>query len=157
MRGKKQAKKRHIEPDKKYNSTLITEFINKLLLHGKKEKAKKIAYKSLEIAEAKLKQPATECFENAIKRAAPEVEVKSKRIGGATYQVPTEVAGNRKTDLVLRWLIDIARTKKGKPMYEYLADEIIAMNRGEGAVISKRDNVHKMAEANKAFAHFARL
>lgn len=157
MRGKKQAKKRVIAKDKKYNSILVAEFINKILMGGKKEKATKIVYNALEIVETKSKKPALEVFEDAMRKASPEVEVKSKRIGSATYQVPVEVATNRKVDLVLRWLIGATRTRQGKKMEVYLADEILAMYKGEGAVITKKDNVHKMAEANKAFAHFARF
>lgn len=157
MRGKKQAKKRQIEKDKKYDSLLIAEFINKVLQDGKKQKSTKIVYDALDIVEKKTKKPALEAFEEAIRKASPELEVKSKRIGGATYQVPVEVAPERKIDLVLRWLIGATRSKQGKPMSQYLANEIIAMKKGEGAVIAKKDNVHKMAEANKAFAHFARF
>ncbi len=157
MRGKKQAKKRQIDKDKKYSSVLVAEFINKVLVDGKKAKSIKIVYDALAIVETKTKKPALEAFEEAIRKASPEVEVRSKRIGGATYQVPVEVSPERKIDLVLRWLINTTRTKQGKSMGEYLADEIIAMKKGEGAVIIKKDNVHKMAEANKAFAHFARF
>lgn len=157
MRGKKQAKKRQLTKDKKYNSILIAEFINKVLLDGKKQKSTKIVYDALDIVEEKTKKPALEVFEDAIKKASPELEVRSKRIGGATYQVPVEVSQSRKIDLVLRWLIGATRGKPGKPMSEYLAKEIIAMKKGEGVVITKKENVHKMAEANKAFAHFARF
>jgi small subunit ribosomal protein S7 len=157
MRGKKQAKKRPPYLDTKYNSTLIGELINKVLMDGKKEKAQKIVYSALEIIEVKSKKPALEVFEMAIRKASPEIEVKSKRIGGATYQVPVEVSPGRKIDLVLRWLIGTARSKQGKKMDNYLAEEIISMYSGEGSVIKKRDDVHKMAEANKAFAHFARF
>lgn len=157
MRGKKQAKKRIIENDKRYNSALVAELINKILIGGKKAKSQKIVYNTLEIIEEKTKKPALEVFEEALRKASPEVEVRSKRIGGATYQVPVEVSTNRKIDLVLRWLIQSTRGRQGKNMANYLSDEILAMYKGEGAVIKKKENVHKMAEANKAFAHFARF
>jgi small subunit ribosomal protein S7 len=157
MRGKAQAKKREIAPDEKYNSTLVSEFINKILINGYKDKAKNIVYGSLEIVEKNTKKPALEALETAIKFASPQVEVKSKRIGGANYQVPMEVPPHRKIDLVFRWLIGAARTRHGQSMEKKLAEEITAMYKGEGAVIKKRDDVHRMAEANKAFAHFARF
>ena len=157
MRGKSKIKKRVIAPDKKYNSLLIAELINKLTLKGYKTKSEKIVYKSFDIVEKNLKKPPFEVFDQAVKIASPQIEVRSKRIGGANYQVPVEVLPHRKVDLVIRWLLAAARTRHGKPMEEKLADEIILMSKGEGAVIKKRDDVHRMAEANKAFAHFARF
>lgn len=157
MRGKSNYKKQIIEPDAKYNSMIIAELINKIQISGKKENAKKIVYNSLEIVKKNTKKEELEVFEQAIKIASPEVEVRSKRVGGANYQVPVEVSSSRKIDLVLRWLINAARTKKGKPMDKKLANEILQMYKNEGAVIKKRDDVHRMAEANKAFAHFARF
>lgn len=157
MRGKKHAKKRVISKDSRYSSSLVAEFINKILVEGKKEKAQKIVYNTLKIIQDKTKKVPIETLESAIKKASPEVEVRSKRIGGATYQVPVEVSPHRKIDLVLRWLIQSTRSRQGKKMSEYLANEIISMTKGEGAVIRKKENVHKMVEANKAFAHFARF
>lgn len=157
MRGKSFAKKRKLVPDKKYSSELISEFINKVMLDGRKETATRIVYDCLAEVEDKTKKKALDAFEIALKNGAPLLEVRSKRIGGATYQVPVEVTQGRKVDLVFRWLIESARSKQGQSMQKYLAEEILAMYKGEGAVIKKRNDVHKMAEANKAFAHFARL
>lgn len=157
MRGKSKYKKQNIKPDQKFNSILVTELVNKIQISGKKENALNIVYKAFEIIEKNTKKKPLEVFEHSIKIASPEVEVKSKRIGGANYQIPVEVSSTRKIDLVLRWLINAARTKKGKSMDQKLANEILYMYKGEGAVIKKRDDVHKMAEANKAFAHFARF
>jgi len=157
MRGKSKYKKRELVPDEKFKSQLVTEFINKVLRYGKKETASKIVYNSLEIASQKIKKPPMEVFEAAMRNASPEVEVRSKRIGGATYQVPVEVASYRKIDLVLRWLINSCRIRHGKKMENLLADEIISMYNNEGNIIKKRNDVHRMAEANKAFAHFARF
>lgn len=157
MRGKKNYKKRTISPDPIYNSVLVAEFINKILYKGKKEIAKKIVYTALEVAAKKVKKKPLEVFEQAIANGSPEVEVRSKRIGGANYQIPMEVQPSRKTDLVLRWLIDATRTRRGKGMGHLLADELASMYNNEGSVIKKRDDVHRMAEANRAFAHFARF
>jgi len=157
MRGKSKIKKREIAPDKKYNSLLVAELINKLMIRGYKNKAETIVYKSFDIVEKNTKKPAFEVFESSVKIASPQIEVRSKRIGGANYQVPVEVAPHRKVDLVIRWLLSAVRTRHGKPMEEKLADEIMQMTKGEGAVIKKRDDIHRMAEANKAFAHFARF
>lgn len=157
MRGKKQAEKRNKKPDRKYNSLLVTEFISKVLQRGKKETAEKIVYTSLDIIGEQLKQKPLEVLQKAVKNASPLLEVRSRRIGGATYQVPMEVADDRKIDLVFRWLINIARKKKGKPVTNSLSEEILAMYKNEGAVMKKREDLHKMAEANKAFAHFARF
>lgn len=157
MRGKKQAKKRKINPDRKFKSLLIAELINKVLMQGKKEIAQKIVYQALEQVSEKTKKGAMEIFEKAVKNASPLLEVRSKRIGGATYQVPMEVSDSRKIDLVYRWLITTARKKKGKPITDSLTEEILSMYKNEGAVMKKREDLHKMAEANKAFAHFARF
>ena len=157
MRGKSQIKKRVIAPDRKYNSILVSEFINKIMQKGNKETAENIVYKALDTVEKTIKKPALEVLETSMKLASPQVEVKSKRIGGANYQVPMEVSSHRKIDLVFRWLITAARARHGKAMENKLAEEIIGMYKGEGAVLKKRDDVHRMAEANKAFAHFARF
>ena len=157
MRGRKYLKKREIKPDSKYNSVLITKFINKIMLGGQKKTAEKIVYKALDIVTEKTKKDALEAFDTAIKNASPLLEVKSKRIGGATYQVPTEVREDRKTTLAMRWIIDAARNRQGKPMEEFLANEILDAYNKTGAAMTKRENMHKMAEANKAFAHYARF
>jgi len=147
--------KHEIKPDQKYGSVLVAKFINKVMLSGEKSVSRQIVYKAFENIEAKLKKPALEVFETVIKTVAPQLEVKSRRIGGATYQVPREVRGERKETLAIRWLIQAARAGKSKPVAEKLADEIIAAMKGEGLAIKKRNDTHRMAEANKAFAHFS--
>lgn len=142
--------------DKKYKSGLVQEFINKVMLRGQKETAQKIIYDALNEVSQRTKKPAMEIFDVAMQNAFPLLEVRSRRIGGATYQVPMEVPDHRKIDLVFRWIVKICQTKKGKATFMILADEILAMYKNEGAVIKKREDLHKMAEANKAFAHFAR-
>lgn len=149
--------KRNIQPDRVYNSVVIERFINYIMLNGKKSTTRRVVYDAFDIIKEKTKtKDPMEVFNGAIKNAGPLMEVKSRRIGGANYQVPREVPANRKLALAMRWIIDAARSKKGSPMSKRLADELIAANNNEGEVIKKKENVHKMAEANKAFAHFAR-
>lgn len=157
MRGKKIAKKRKLIPDAKYHSVLVAKFINNVMLDGKKEIARGIVYGALKNLEEKTKKPALEAFETVISYVKPLLEVKSKRIGGATYQVPMEVPAERAQTLALRWIIGAARNKSGKSMAEKLESELLAAYSKEGSAMKKRENVHKMAEANKAFAHFARF
>ncbi len=157
MRGATKTHKRIIVPDERYNSVTVAQFINKTMLHGKKDTARRLVYKALEQLEESTHRPATEAFETAIKNVSPQVEVRSKRIGGATYQVPTEVRPERKTTLAMRWLIDAARKRQGKSMDAFLADELLDAYNSTGAAMRKREDMHKMAEANKAFAHFARF
>jgi len=148
--------KRNIQPDRVYDSVVVEQFINYIMLDGKKNVARKVVYDAMDIIskKAKTKKP-IEIFNGAIKNVGPVMEVKSRRIGGANYQVPVQVKENRKLALAMRWIIEAARSKKGTSMSERLADEFISANNKEGEVIKKRENVHKMAEANKAFAHFA--
>ncbi len=148
--------KRNIQPDRVYNSLVVERFINYLMLDGKKSVARKVVYDAMDIIKekAKVKDP-MEVFNGAIKNAGPIMEVKSRRIGGANYQVPIQVKEDRKLSLAMRWILEAARAKKGTSMSERLAEELIQANNKEGEVIKKRENVHKMAEANKAFAHFA--
>lgn len=157
MRGKKQAKKRDIKPDQKYNSIVISKFINKIMLRGQKRTAENIVYKSLEIGSAKVKEKPLDFFDKVIGNVKPLLEVKSKRIGGATYQVPMEVPRDRAETLAMRWIIDASRTKQGKPMEIILSDEMINAYNKTGSAMMKRENTHKMAEANRAFAHYARF
>jgi len=141
--------------DPKFNSKVVGKFINMIMLEGKKSIAEKMVYSAFEIVKNQLNEPdALKVFHKAIDNARPRLEVKPRRVGGATYQVPIEVRQERGTSIALRWLRDFAKSKKGKPMQERLADEIIAAFKGEGASIKKRDDTHKMAESNKAFAHF---
>ena len=135
----------------------MSRFINYIMLNGKKTVAERIVYTAFEKAEKELKAAPNEIFEQVIKNAGPLVEVKGKRIGGANYQIPVEVGRERKTILAMRWIIIAAKNKKGKAMADKLAEELISAYRGEGAAIKKKDETHKMAEANKAFAHFARF
>jgi len=152
MRKKIKVKKT-ILSDVKYQNILVAKFINHLMKDGKKNIACKILYDAFNILEKQKKDP-LEIFDIAIKNISPLLEVKSKRIGGANYQVPREVRGERKTTLAIRWLIAAAKSKKGKPMAKKLAEEFLLATKKEGAAIKKREDTHRMAEANKAFAHF---
>ena len=147
---------RDIEADPRFNSKLATKFINCLMLDGKKSIATRVFYDALEIIEKRVseEQPYN-VFAQAIDNVKPHIEVRSKRVGGATYQVPTPVNPKRRQALAIRWILEAIRAKKGKPMASILADELMAAYRREGTSYTKRDNVHRMADANKAFAHFA--
>lgn len=147
-------KKKKVKPDYKYNSQLVGLFINMIMWDGKKSLAQDIIYTAFDIINKKTSKPAIEIFEAALENIMPKVEVKSKRVGGATYQVPVEVDKKRGTTLALRWVREIARNKKGKSIAEKIADEIISAYNNEGESIKKKQNTHKMAEANKAFAHY---
>ncbi|MFW0837609.1 MAG: 30S ribosomal protein S7 [Candidatus Komeilibacteria bacterium] len=155
MRGKP-APKRKIHPDAKFNNVLLGKLINYIMRDGKKTTAQHVVYDCFTIISKKSKQDAMAVFDEAIKNISPSVEVKGRRIGGANYQVPVVVTGDRKLQLAYRWLIEAARNKKGKTMAERLADELMAAAINEGDAIKKKQDVHRMAEANKAFAHFAR-
>jgi len=154
MRGKKKTK-RAISTDPIYNSITVSKFVNQVMRKGKKTIAKKIVYGVFDIVKEKTKKEPLEIFELALKNASPLLEVRPKRIGGATYQVPVEVKGERKLTLAMRWIIEAARSKKGKPMKEKLAEELISAANDTGAAIKKKEDTHRMAEANRAFAHFA--
>ena len=146
------------EPDPQFSSMLATKIINKLMLDGKKTTAQKIFYDAIELAHKKLPdvEDVQEIFVKAIDNIRPSVEVRSKRVGGSNYQIPREVRRNRQQSLAIRWLIDNCRKKKGKPMAERLADELVDAFNGQGASVAQKETVHKMAEANKAYSHFAR-
>jgi small subunit ribosomal protein S7 len=154
-RKKKKIKKREILPDPKYNSTMVAKFINYVMRRGKKSLARRIVYEAFDILKERVKKEPLEVFEQAIKNAAPLLEVRPRRIGGATYQVPIEVKGDRRIALAMRWIIEAAKSKKGKPMKEKLAQELIDAYNNTGTAVKKKENMHKMAEANKAFAHYA--
>lgn len=146
---------REILSDPKFNSKVVAKFINMVMFKGKKSIAEKIVYGAFDILKQQFNEPdVLKVFHKAIDNVRPRLEVKPRRIGGATYQVPVEVRQQRGVSLALRWIRDLARAKKTKSMMEKLADELIAAYKGEGAAIKKRDDTHKMAEANKAFAHF---
>ncbi|MDD5019475.1 MAG: 30S ribosomal protein S7 [Candidatus Omnitrophica bacterium] len=152
---RRRAVKRQILPDPKYNSRIVAKMINILMIKGKKSTAETIVYGAFDIIKAKSgEEDPVKVFNKALENIRPRLEVKPRRVGGATYQVPIEVSQERGISLALRWLKDFSRAKKGKPMPARLADEILAGFKGEGAAIKKRDDTHKMAEANKAFAHF---
>lgn len=153
---KKRNYKRVIEPDIKHENVQIARFINYLMKDGKKTAAHKIMYGALDLISQKTKQDPVQVFEKAVENASPIYEVVSKRVGGANYQVPREVRPERKFFLACHWIIEGAQGVKGKPMAQSLADEIISVFNNEGNAIRKKQNVHKMAEANRAFAHFAR-
>jgi len=149
-------KKHKVAPDRLYNDVMVAQFVNKVMSDGKKSTAQKIVYGAFEIMKAQTKKEPLEMFRLAIENASPVIEVKPKRVGGATYQVPMEVRGERRLALAFRWIIDGARAKKGKPMAEKLAAELIDCTNNQGNALKKKNDMHRMAEANKAFAHFAR-
>lgn len=154
MRRRK-AQERDLQGDPKFNSKLIAKFMNMVMLEGKKSIAENIIYGAFEAVKKQLNEPdILKVFHKALDNVRPRLEVKPRRVGGATYQVPIEVRQERGNSIALRWIRDFARSKKGKSMTEKLADEIIAAFKGEGSAIKKRDDTHKMAESNKAFAHF---
>ena len=153
---RKRSIKREINSDPRYNSILAAKFINNLMKKGKKSIAQKIFYTSLDIAVKKLKKEnAIEILEEALKNTSPLLEVKSRRVGGATYQVPYEVRGERRVGLAMRWIIETAKKKKGKPMAEKLAQELMDAYNNTGEAVRKKEQTHKVAEANRAFAHLA--
>lgn len=154
MSRKGKAKRKKIETDYIYNSLLITKFINRIMLKGKKRIAEQIVYQALESAGKKLNLPPMDTFNKAVGNVKPVLEVKARRVGGATYQVPLEVKTERSVDLAIRWIIQFARLRKGKPMFERLAAEIVAAANSEGLAVKKKVDLHKMAEANRAFAHY---
>jgi small subunit ribosomal protein S7 len=154
MRRRK-AQEKEILPDPKFNSKVVAKFINMVMFKGKKAVAERMVYGAFEILKKQLNEPdVLKIFHKAIDNVRPRLEVKPRRVGGATYQVPVEVRQERGTSIALRWIRDFARAKKGKSMQEKLADEMLFAYKGEGSAIKKRDDTHKMAEANKAFAHF---
>ncbi len=146
---------REILPDPQYQNVIAAKFINSLMIGGKKSTAQRVFYDAFDILAKQQKDP-LQVFDEAVKNVSPILEVKSKRIGGANYQVPREVRGERRLTLAIRWMIAAARAKKGKPMAIKLADEFLAASKNEGTAIRKKQDTHRMAEANKAFAHFAR-
>jgi len=154
MSRRSRAIKRETPPDPKFESAAVTKFINSLMIHGKKSKAEKIFYDAVDLLEQRSGQPGLQVFEQALNNAKPALEVKSRRVGGATYQVPVEVRPERRAALAARWLISFARGRSEKSMSERLAAELLAASRGEGSTVKKKDDTHRMAEANKAFAHY---
>ncbi|MDD5475659.1 MAG: 30S ribosomal protein S7 [Syntrophales bacterium] len=154
MPRRRDVAKRKLLPDPKYNNLLVTRFINNLLKRGKKSVAESILYDAFDVVEDKMKESPLAVFERALENVKPVLEVKSRRVGGATYQVPTEVRADRRVALAIRWIIGNAKSRAGKSMEEKLAAELIDAAGNRGASVKKREDTHKMAEANKAFAHY---
>jgi small subunit ribosomal protein S7 len=154
--GKITASRTSLRPDAKFNSLLLSKFVNCLMYDGKKSVALNVVYDALDIISTKLPdQESIEVFTQALENVKPHVEVRSKRVGGASYQVPMQVNRNRQQSLAIRWVLEAIRGKKGRPTAEKLAEELLSAYRREGAAMTKRENTHRMADANKAFAHFA--
>jgi len=154
MSRRQRAVKREVPPDPHYGSTTVSKFINALMRDGKKSTAERIFYEAMRIVEEKSGQPALNVFKQALNNAKPVLEVKSRRVGGATYQVPVEVRPERRTSLAMKWLVGFARERGERSMAERLANELLAAARNEGNAIKKKEDTHRMAEANKAFAHY---
>ena len=146
--------KRRNEPDARYNSVIVAKFINKLMRQGKKSVATRVMYDALEIVEEQTKQAPLEALEEAVRNVSPVLEVKPRRVGGSTYQIPLEVPPERQLSLSIRWLLAAARNRPGKSMAEKLANELMEAARGTGTAVKRREDTHKMAEANRAFAHY---
>jgi small subunit ribosomal protein S7 len=146
--------KRETKPDIRYNSAMLARFVNKIMKKGKKSTATRIVYDALDIVQTQMKQPPLEVMEEAIRNVSPVLEVKPRRVGGSTYQIPVEVPPDRRVSLAMRWLLTAAHKRPGKSMAEKLAGELMDAARGTGAAVKKREDTHKMAEANRAFAHY---
>ncbi len=154
MARKGNAPKREVLPDAKYNDPVMTKFVNKVMIQGKKNTAERVCYGALDLIQERTKNEPMKVFKKALENIKPILETKSRRVGGATYQVPIEVMPDRKLSLALRWLIGYANDRAGKSMKDKLASEIIDASNGKGGAVKKKEDTHKMAEANKAFAHY---
>ncbi len=154
MARRRRAEVRIPPPDIKYDSIQLSQFINRVMWNGKKTTAQRIVYSALDRVEQQANRPGLEVFEQAIRNATPMLEVKSRRVGGATYQVPTEVRPTRRTALAMRWIITAARARGGRPMHESLASQLLEAARNQGPAVQRRNEAHRMAEANRAFAHY---
>ncbi|MDY6878216.1 MAG: 30S ribosomal protein S7 [Chloroflexota bacterium] len=146
--------KRKVEPDVRYNSVLVAQFINGIMKQGRKSTAARVMYDALDIVQDRMKRPSLEVMEEAVRNVSPVLEVKPRRVGGSTYQIPVEVSPDRQTSLAMRWLLASARNRPGKSMADKLASELMDAARGTGAAVKKREDTYKMAEANRAFAHY---
>lgn len=151
---KRKPKKRVIQPDPRFGDVMVTQFVNNMMLDGKKSTAFKVFYDAMDKIQAKGEEDPHQVWKDALTNACPQVEVRSRRIGGATFQIPTEIRAARKTSIGMKWLIRFARARSGKGMAEKLAAELIAASKGEGAAVKRKEDTHKMAESNRAFAHF---
>ena len=154
MSRRARAVKREVIPDIRYNNLVVSMFVNRMMRGGKKSTAQRVMYGAFELIEQRAKRPPLEVFEQAMRNTTPQIEVKPRRVGGATYQVPVEVPTNRRNTLAMRWILGAARSRGGKSMAEKLAAELMDAASGSGSAIKKREETHKMAEANRAFAHF---
>jgi len=154
MSRRRRAEKRIVAPDPKFKSTDIVRFVNRLMIGGNKSVVQRIVYQVLDELEKKTKKPGREIFDLAIKNAMPSVEVKARRVGGATYQVPVEVKPARRLSLAIRWLVDAARSRSGMSLYRKLYQELLDASNGEGIAVKRKEDTHRMAEANRAFAHY---
>ena len=151
---KRKPKLRIIQPDPRFKDTLVTQFVNNMMLSGQKSVAFKCFYDAMDIVKDRTKQDELAIFKKALNNVMPQVEVRSRRIGGATFQIPTEIRAKRKVSIGMKWMIKFARQRSGKGMAEKLAAEMIAASKGEGAAVKRKEDTHKMAESNRAFAHF---
>lgn len=151
---KRKPKKRIVQPDPRFGDTLVTQFVNNLMIQGKKSTAFKIFYDAMDVVGEKTGEDPHEVWQKALNNICPQVEVRSKRVGGATFQIPTEIRPARKVSMGMKWLIKYSRARSGKGMAEKLSSEVMAASKGEGAAVKKKEDTHRMAEANKAFAHF---
>ena len=154
MSRRRRAERRPVSADARYSSVELARFINKIMMKGKKTVAQRIVYAAMDIVEQEAKRPPLEVFDQALKNATPLLEVRPRRVGGATYQVPTELRAARSEALAIRWIIRGARTRKGMPMRRKLALELLEASRGEGSAVRRREELHRMAEANRAFVHY---
>ena len=154
MSRRRRAVKRKITPDPRFGSIELSRFINKVMLGGKRTTAQRIVYQALDRIEDEAHRPGLEVFQHAIRNAMPQVQVKSRRVGGTTYQVPTDIGASQQTTLAMRWIISSARGKYGRPMSEFLAQEFLEASRGQGNAVKRKEDLHRMADANRAFAHY---
>ena len=154
MARRRPAEKRIPAPDARHHNAMLSQFINKVMLNGKKTVAQRIVYGALDQAESEARRPGIDVFEQAIRNATPMVEVRSRRVGGATYQVPIDVRPERRLALAMRWVINAARSRGGQPMALRLSQELLDAARGQGSAVRRKDELHRMAEANRAFAHY---
>ena len=153
MRRRK-AEQRTVPPDPQFDNVELARFINRIMLKGKKTVAQRIVYSAMEIVEQQAHRPPLEIFQEALRNATPLLQVKARRVGGATYQIPIEVPARRGSALAMRWIINSARGRKGRPMHQKLAQEFLDASRGDGAAVKRREDLHRMAEANRAFVHY---
>jgi len=154
MPRRRRPDKREITPDPRYGSDELSRFINKVMMGGKKTTAQRIVYEAMDLLEKETQQSPLDVFRAAMQRATPQLEVKPRRVGGATYQVPIEVRSTRREALGMRWLINSARARTGRPMSQRLYEELLDASRGQGAAVKRREDLHRMADANKAFVHY---